>query len=254
MISPFNLTGKNIIITGASSGIGRATAIAASRQGARLFLFGRNKERLNKTLRETENPDSHKCYSIELTDYAKVSALFDTFYGQKIKFDGLVNCAGISTTLPLVRINEEKLADFFQTNVFAAIHLTKLVSKKKFLPSGGSSIVFISSVMGMVGEQGKTLYGMTKGALISATKSLALELASKKIRINSISPGVVKTTMSENAIYSRNEQALKMIKEKHPLGLGSPEDVANACVFLLSDAAKWITGTNLIVDGGYTTR
>ena len=95
---------------------------------------------------------------------------------------------------------------------------------------------------------------MTKGALISATKSLALELASKKIRINSISPGVVKTTMSENAIYSRNEQALKMIKEKHPLGLGSPEDVANACVFLLSDAAKWITGTNLIVDGGYTTR
>jgi len=118
----------------------------------------------------------------------------------------------------------------------------------------GGSIIFISSVMGVVGENGKTMYSMTKGALISAVKSLSIELATRKIRINAISPGVVETPMSKNAIYSRNEESLDKIKSLHPLGLGQPEDVANACVFLLSDASKWITGTNMLVDGGYLAK
>ena len=108
--------------------------------------------------------------------------------------------------------------------------------------------------MGSVGEVGKTLYSMTKGALLSASRSLALELAPKKIRVNCISPGVVDTPMSQSAVYSQSEESLNRIRSLHPLGLGRVEDVAHACVFLLSDEARWITGTNLFVDGGYTAR
>ena len=108
--------------------------------------------------------------------------------------------------------------------------------------------------MGVVGENGKALYSMTKGALVATTRTLAIELAGKKIRVNSISPAVVETPMSKNAIYSRNEESLNKIKKLHPLGLGQPEDIANAAVFLLSDASRWITGTNLVVDGGYLAR
>ncbi len=108
--------------------------------------------------------------------------------------------------------------------------------------------------MGMVGESGKTLYSLTKGALISGVRSMALELAPKKIRVNTVSPGVVETPMSSKAVYSQNEESLNRIKDLHPLGLGNSVDVANACIYLLSDAAKWVTGTNLIVDGGYTAR
>ena len=111
---------------------------------------------------------------------------------------------------------------------------------------------FYPQLWGLAGASGKALYGMTKGALISGAKSLALELAPKNIRVNCISPGVVVSPMSNNAIYSKDEESLQRVKDLHPLGLGEAEDVANACVYLLSDASKWVTGTNLIIDGGYT--
>ena len=106
----------------------------------------------------------------------------------------------------------------------------------------------------MVGEMGKTVYSLTKGALIAGAKSLALELAMRNIRVNTISPGVVITPMSQNAVYSQDEESFSRVKNLHPLGLGKPEDVANACIYLLSDASRWVTGTNLVVDGGYTAR
>jgi len=134
------------------------------------------------------------------------------------------------------------------------MNLTRLTVKQSNISGEYASIIFISSVMGMAGETGKSLYSMTKGALIAGVRSLAIELAPRNIRVNCISPGVVESPMSKNAVYSRNEDALNKIKAFHPLGLGQPEDVANACIYLLSDAAKWVTGTNLIVDGGYLTR
>jgi NAD(P)-dependent dehydrogenase (short-subunit alcohol dehydrogenase family) len=146
------------------------------------------------------------------------------------------------------------MEQFFQTNVISAVSLTKQVVKISQFSEEGGSIVFISSVMGIAGEKGKALYSMTKGALIAAVRSLAIELAPRKIRVNSISPGVVETPMSKNAIYSRNEESLNKIRTLHPLGLGQPEDIANACVFLLSNASRWITGTNLVADGGYLAR
>jgi NAD(P)-dependent dehydrogenase (short-subunit alcohol dehydrogenase family) len=148
----------------------------------------------------------------------------------------------------------EKMDEFFHANVHSAINLTRIVTKQSRKSEEGASVVFISSVMGIVGENGKSLYSMTKGALIAGARSLAIELAPRNIRVNCISPGVVESPMSKGAIYSRNEESLNKIRGMHPLGLGRPEDVANASVFLLSDASRWITGTNLIVDGGYLAR
>lgn len=249
--SPFSLAGKVIIVTGASSGIGRQCAISCSRMGAIIVLMGRDNERLMETLNSMENKDNHFVCSGDLTDYDNVAEKVRDIVNEKGKLSGLINCAGISTTLPLNALSPKNMEHFLRTNVIGAINLTRHVVKPLNFSDSGGSIIFISSVMGVVGEKGKTLYSMTKGALIPAVKSLALEFAAKKIRINCISPGVVETTMSKNAVYSQNKDSLERIRGLHPLGLGTPEDVANASVFLLSDAAKWITGTNLIVDGGY---
>jgi NAD(P)-dependent dehydrogenase (short-subunit alcohol dehydrogenase family) len=169
------------------------------------------------------------------------------------KFDGLVNAAGISTTRPFKMVTVDKLETFINTNVVSTFNLTRYFLKPEFV-NKGASIVFISSIMGVVGEIGKSLYSISKGAIISGARSLALELASKRIRVNCVSPGLVATPMSEKAVYSQDEEALKKIVDMHPLGLGHPEDVANACIYLLSDAGRWITGTNIILDGGYTAK
>ena len=252
--SPFHLKGKNIIVTGASSGIGRQCAIYCSRMGATVVLFGRNKERLNETLNYMDNISSHLVYSVDLLEYERVEEIIKELVLQKVKINGLVNCAGISTTLPLKMITTDKMDDFFHANVHSSINITKLAAKKTSFSEDGGSIIFISSVMGAVGDSGKTLYAMTKGALIAASKSLAVELAVRNIRVNCISPGVVETPLSQKSPYSQNEESLNKIKNYHPLGFGTTEDVANACVFLLSDASKWITGINLFVDGGYSAR
>jgi NAD(P)-dependent dehydrogenase (short-subunit alcohol dehydrogenase family) len=251
---PFSLAGKNIIVTGASSGIGRQCAITCSYMGATVTIFGRDQTRLMETLSIMEDPERHSVVAVDLIEYEKVEDEVRKVVSKKGKIEGLINCAGISTTLPLNAVSPQKMERFFQTNVIGAINLTRLIIKSSHFSEAGGSIIFISSVMGVVGENGKTLYSMTKGALIAAVKSMAIELAARKIRINCISPGVVETPMSKNAVYSRNEESLNKIKSLHPLSLGQPEDVANACIYLLSDASRWVTGTNLIVDGGYLAK
>lgn len=251
--SPFSLNGKTILITGASSGIGRQAAISCSNSGAKLILLGRDKLRLDETLSLLTAPENHSSYCVDLTDYDGVEATVKQI-AQNNKINGLIHCAGISATLPLRLITPEKTDAFFRTNVTGAIHLTKLICKPLNFADTGGSIVFISSVMGSVGESGKTLYSLTKGALNAGAKSLAIELASRKIRVNCISPGVVLTPMSLGAVYSQDESLLKRVSDMHPLGLGHTEDIANACIYLLSDASKWVTGINLHVDGGYTSK
>ncbi|TKG95408.1 SDR family oxidoreductase [Puteibacter caeruleilacunae] len=252
--NPFTLEGKNIMVTGGSSGLGRACAIEASKQGARVFVLGRDGERLQETLSLMANPDLHSLHCVEFTDVSAINELFSEFRRDRQKFNGLVHCAGISTTLPLKMVSEEKLNNFFATNVNSSIFLSQQLSKKCFLEESGSSLVLMASIMGVVGEMGKSLYSATKGALVSAAKSMAVELAARKVRVNTVSPGVVKSPMTNTAFYSRDEEAYKKIAAKHPLGIGAPEDIANTCVFLLSDASRWITGTNVIVDGGYTAK
>jgi NAD(P)-dependent dehydrogenase (short-subunit alcohol dehydrogenase family) len=253
-INPFTLKDKLILVTGASSGIGRQCAITCSYMGATVILLGRDQKRLEETLGLMEIPEKHLVIAVDLLEYDRVADKVREIVNQKGRIDGLINCAGISTTLPLNAVSPEKMEHFFGTNVIAAINLTRQTVKSVHFSENGGSIIFISSVMGVVGENGKTLYSMTKGAINSAVKSMAVELSPRKIRVNSISPGVVETPMSKNAIYSRSEESLGKINALHPLGLGQPMDVANACVYILSDAARWITGTNLIVDGGYLAK
>ena len=250
--SPFTLSGKQILITGASSGIGRQTAITSSLMGARLILLGRDESKLRDTLKHCHQPEDHTCFSIDLREEG-FDKQVKSHLGES-KIDGLVHSAGVSPTLPLRSLNDQRIRETLQVNVNAGLQLAKLLTKKAHLPESGQSLVFIASVMAMVGEPGRVLYGLTKGGLVAAAKSMAMELAPKNIRVNTISPGVVETPMSQESQYRNDEKALQQIKSAHPLGLGEPEDVANACLYLLSDASKWVTGTNLVVDGGYTAK
>jgi len=250
-LNPFSLTNKTIIVTGASSGIGRQCAISCSQLGAMIIIMGRNKERLKETMALLNEEQEHMLYSLDLTDYENLGEFVKFVKTEWDHVDGILNCAGVSTTLPFRRVTPEKMDEFFHNNVISAFNLCRVFIQEKLIGENGS-IIFLSSVMGIAGATGKTLYGMTKGALLSGAKSLALELAPKNIRVNCISPGVVISPMSKNAIYSKDEESLQRVTDLHPLGLGEVKDVANACIYLLSDASIWVTGSNLIIDGGYT--
>lgn len=249
----FSLRNKTILITGASSGIGRSCAVQCSKMGASLLLMGRNVDELNRTVSELQ-PGTK--VEIIVADFSKMVDL-ELVIAEKIltigKIAGFIHCAGVEKTLPLKKQTSEVFQSIFDINVFAGFELAKIISLKKY-KAEKASFVFIASVAGMVGESGKTIYSASKGAVISGARSMSMELARSDIRVNSISPAMVKTPILEKMFDGIGEEATQNIIKKHPLGIGEPEDVANACVFLLSDAAKWITGTNLVVDGGYTAQ
>lgn len=251
--NPFSLEGKTIVVTGASSGIGQQVAINCSKMGAKVALIGRNQERLNGTMSQMEG-DVHLPISYDLTDLDNQKELVSGIVEKLGPIHGLVNCAGISTVLPLKMMKPEKVDDFFKTNVYATIELTRQVLNAKNVCKEGASVIFFASVMGCVGEMAKSLYSFTKGALISGCRSLAVEYASKKIRVNVVSPGVVETPINKNQPYLADPEKRVQTEAMHPLGIGNTDDIANACIYLLSDASRWVTGQNLIVDGGYTIK
>ncbi|QYJ67309.1 SDR family NAD(P)-dependent oxidoreductase [Flavobacterium litorale] len=253
-INAFALQDKNLVVTGATSGIGRQIAILCSRLGASLVLLGRNTERLNETRSMLHEPNNHLTYEIDINNYDAASSIIKDAVAKNGKLHGLVNCAGVSPTMPFRTTSNAKMEEVFATNVIAAMNLTKLVCKPANMVGQGGSVVFIASVMGSVGEVGKSLYGMSKGALIAGAKSMAIEYASKNIRFNTISPGVVITPMSMSSEYSKHPEKLDFVTKLHPLGLGMPQDIAQATTFLLSDASRWITGVDLKIDGGYTAK
>ena len=248
-----DLKGKHIMVSGVSSGIGRAAAVLLSRLGAEVTGLGRDRERLEET-RGMMQEGEHVMRCIDLADSSALQGLMDELRTMGLRFDGLVHAAGISGTLPLQVISEDKMTHFIETNIMATMRLTQAISKKSVFAPEGGSIVWISSVMAHAGESGKSLYALTKGALTAASRSLAVELAPRKIRVNCIAPGVVETPMVANAYYSQDEDMLKRVRSLHPLGLGTPEDVAHAAAFLVSPVSSWITGTTLVVDGGYLAR
>ncbi len=252
--NPFSLEGKNIVISGAASGIGRQCAVSCSNMGAKLILLDMNEAGLNETLTMVERPGEHYATGINLTDYERVVEVIKEGVAKVGRITGLLNCAGISTTLPLNVAKPEVLDKFFQVNVYTAYFLTQAVTKVGNFAKEGGSIVFFSSAAGQYGETCKSIYGMTKGALYAGAKSLACELARKNIRVNSISPGVIVTPINQNLPHIADPEQRKQTEALHLLGLGKPTDIANACIYLLSDASRWVTGSNLVVDGGYTTR
>jgi len=248
----FSLENKNIIITGASSGIGRQCAISCSQIGANIILVDINKEGMDKTLSLMQTAN-HVCFHKDITKHDTIETLIKIATSKLGKINGFVHSAGIEKTLPLKMMKPEIYRELFDVNVISGYEIAKIISNKKYSNSG-ASFVFIASIMGILGQSGKVGYCSSKSALIGGMKAMALELANKNIRVNCISPAIVETEMTKKLFENIPIDSKKEIIKMHPLGFGKPEDVANACVYLLSDASKWITGSNLIVDGGYSAR
>lgn len=254
VFNPFSLEGKNIVISGAASGIARQCAISCSQMGARLILLDLNEEGLKETMTMVEHPEKHFSAVVNLLDYSRVAEVIKDGVEKVGRIHGLLNCAGISTTNLFKLTKSEELDKFFHVNVYTGYFLTQQVCKMGNLAKEGGSIVFFSSVAGSFGEAGKATYGMTKAALLNLAKHLAVELAPKKVRVNSISPGAIETPINMNLPHMKDPEKRAKLEAQHLLGLGRTEDVAYACIYLLSDASRWVTGTNLFVDGGFTVR
>ena len=248
MHNPFSLTGKTVLITGASSGIGKAAAIECSKLGARIILTGRNEQRLNETLASLEG-EGHQVLPFDLTESSGIK----DFVNIVPCLDGLISNAGTNKLSPISFIKENDLHEIFQVNTLTPILLLKELAKKKKL-NNGASVIFTSSMAGIGAvATGIGAYSASKGALSAFVKVAALELASKRIRVNAVCPGMIQTKM----IYDESiqDEELKKDMERYPLGrYGVPEDIAWAMIYLLSDASSWVTGTNLIIDGGLTIR
>ncbi len=250
MMNPMELSGKNILVTGASSGIGKGISILLSKVGANVVMAARNEERLKETLKEME-PGSHSYYVIDLTNIKDIEAMFENICSNEKKLNGIIHSAGISRTIPIQYLKFEDMNSIMLTNFYSFMELVKQFTKRKYNDNGGS-IVAISSISSKVGARGLSAYCASKGALDSAIRALSLELAPRNIRINSICPSMIKTQIYDGLVDIVNNNNFEAdLKKRQILGLGLPEDVASAAAFLLSDAARFITGTSMIVDGGY---
>lgn len=244
--NPYSLEGKTILVTGASSGIGKETAIQCSKMGATVIITARNEERLNETLSSLEG-DGHQMILAELTNQDNVESLV----GEVSELQGLVLCAGKGKTSPFPFSTRDKYDEIFNVNFFAPVELLRLLVKKKKLEKE-SSVVFVSSIGGVKSFQlGNGVYGASKAAINSTMEFCAKELAAKKIRVNSVNPGMVNTKLIQSGTIS--EEQYKQDMEKYPLKrYGEPEDIAFGIIYLLSDASSWVTGHSLVIDGGYT--
>jgi NAD(P)-dependent dehydrogenase (short-subunit alcohol dehydrogenase family) len=236
----FRLDGKHILVTGASSGIGRAAARAITLAGGSVIASGRNADRLAETAAQFVRPADHVTVVADLTDDSDVGRLADTTG----TIDGVVHAAGVKAPVPLRVATRKFIEERFNTNYVATALLTQRLLAKNRIANGGS-ILFMSSISAHTGTHGMAIYSATKAALIATAKCLALEVAKRSIRVNCVSPGVVRSPLWADA----DPNWLEAMEKRYPLGLGTPEDVANASVFFLSDASRWITGQTLIMDG-----
>lgn len=251
MLNPLDLSDRAIMVTGASSGIGRETSILLSQLGARVVLVARNLDHLNETLSLLE-PKDHIVLPFDLSRTAAIPEWLRGSVSEIGPLSGLVHCAGVHLVRPLRMLRSEDYSMLMRVNVEAAIALVKGFRQRGVHVEGMSNVVLMSSVVGVVGEVGVAAYSASKGAIISLTKSLAMELAKENIRVNCIAPGQVATELTDRQRLLLTPEQFSHIEQMHPLGIGTSLDVAYACAYLLADTARWITGTTLIVDGGYT--
>ena len=245
MYNPYSLEGKTILITGASSGIGRCTAIECSKMGAKLVITGRNRERLNDTLSNLEG-EGHWIFAGDLTEDKTIEALMERLP----QLDGVFFCAGVTDTTPAKFIDEEKIERVFNINIISPMLLTKWLVKKKKIQAS-ASLVYMSSYGAEVVTPGLGIYAASKGAVNSFMRTIATELSARKVRANSIMAMMVKTELIDT-LGSLSKEDIEKDEAKYPLGYGKPEDVAFAVIYLLSDASKWVTGSIIKMDGGST--
>lgn len=247
MYNPYSLEGKTILVTGASSGIGKATAIECSKMGATVVVTARNEERLKETLGVLEG-QGHRMIICDLTSDDELNNLVEVCP----ELDGLVCNAGINKLAPIRMLKEADMSNIFSVNTFSPIFLLQKLTKKKKIKDDGS-VVFTSSISGIgAAAVGESMYIASKGAISAFVKAAALEYSKKGVRVNAVCPGMVKTDMSD--AYELNEGDNEDLKN-YPLGrYAKPEDIAWGIIYLLSNASSWVTGTNLIIDGGLTTK
>lgn len=250
MYNPYSLEGKTILVTGASSGIGKATAIECAKLGASVVITARNEERLSAVLAELDTTLGQK-HQIVIADIANEDGL-NTLIAALPTLDGVSSNAGIALgNSPIKFIGEEQMHSLMQTNTYSHVLLAKMLFKKKLIGKNGS-IVFTASIGGTVSHgPGNTLYGMSKNALLAFAKYAAIEFAPRGIRVNCVSPGMIETPLINLDALTDEDKAIdadKYLLKRY----GKPEEVARTTAFLLGDASSFITGTAIVVDGGYT--
>lgn len=246
MFNPFSIEGKTILITGAASGMGKATALACAKMGATVVAADFNSEGLSNTMSELEG-EGHCSFALNLADENTWSDLL----ANTPVLDGIANCAGIANMNPFMFVNREEFDKVFNINFFGPVLLTKgLIKAKKF--NKGGSIVFVASMDGpLIVHSGNSVYSATKSALVGIARNMAIDLAPKKIRVNCVLPGTTDTPLIRTGNVT--EESLAEVAKGFPLKrFGTPVDMAYGIIYLLSDASSFVTGTELVIDGGYT--
>ncbi len=254
---PFTLDGRHILVTGASAGIGRATAVLAARLGARVTLNGRDPARLAGTLALLAG-EGHRTAPFDLADSDAVPGWVKAQAAAGGPFDGLAHCAGLQAGKPVRGVDRAFFDQILHANLLSALALARGFRQKGCHPGpeGGrwGAMVLVSSVAAEVGQPGNVVYSAAKGGLVSAVRGLAMEFLRDGIRVNGVAPAMVETPMMERFRQTTTAEQFAAIRAAHPMGFGQPEDVAAAIAFLLSDAGRWINGVTLPVDGGYLAR
>lgn len=253
IFSENHLSGNNYLVTGASSGIGQATARMIAQYGGKVIIAGRDEIRLQDTFSSLAPRAAHAVSVEVLTEADTTADWVKSIAEAHGPLSGVFHSAGVELIRPVKLTKQSHLNDVFGSSLYAAFGIARAISQKNTLTDGGS-VIFMSSVAGSTGQIGMTAYSAAKAAIDGLVRSLACELAPRRIRINSIAAGAVKTAMHERLTKVSGADAERDYEKSHLLGFGNPDDVANAAVFLLSNASSWITGSTLAVDGGYMVR